>query len=53
MDNILLYIAGFISTIGLVMSLKMFLGPDIPLHQSPMINAFLPPVEEENQNDDI
>jgi len=44
-----LAIAGTLALIGLVISLKEYLGPDIPIHDSPYIDAFVPPVENEKE----
>lgn len=52
MHNVLLWIGFIIGITGLVVSLKQYLGPDIPIHDSPFIDAFVPPVECE-QHDTI
>lgn len=43
-----LAVAGITALIGLVLALKEWFGPDISIHDSPLIDAFVPPVEHEN-----
>jgi hypothetical protein len=50
MNEILLTILGIIGITGLVISLKEYLGPDIPIYTTHHIDTFVPPVEYERSN---
>jgi hypothetical protein len=45
----LLYIALGIAVIGIAVCIKDICGPDISIYDSPIIDAYLPPVEERNE----
>ena len=45
-----LAVAGITALIGLVLALKEWFGPDIPIQYTPYIDAFVPPVECEQHD---